>query len=72
MVDIVRPDPVFLFRFSAATGNSHRIHYDADYVRNEEGYPNIVIHGPLQAILLADLAERHFKTAAQIFRISRA
>ena len=67
MVDIVRPDPVFLFRFSAATGNSHRIHYDADYVRNEEGYPNIVIHGPLQAILLADLAERHFKRPLKSF-----
>lgn len=67
MVETVRPDPVLLFRFSAATGNSHRIHYDADYVRNEEGYPNIVVHGPLQAILLADLAARHLKQPLKLF-----
>lgn len=52
------PDPVLLFRYSALTGNGHRIHYDADYVRDEEGYPGLVVHGPLQATLLAALAER--------------
>ena len=66
-VETLRPDPVLLFRFSAATGNSHRIHYDADYVRNEEGYPNLVVHGPLQAILLADLATRYLKRPLKTF-----
>jgi 3-methylfumaryl-CoA hydratase len=47
------PDPVMLFRYSALTGNGHRIHYDADYARGEEGYPGLVVHGPLQATLLA-------------------
>ena len=54
----VRPDPVLLFRFSSLTGNGHRIHYDLDYAKNEEGYPGLVVHGPLQAILLADLLLR--------------
>jgi hydroxyacyl-ACP dehydratase HTD2-like protein with hotdog domain len=47
------PDTVMLFRYSALTGNGHRIHYDADYARGEEGYPGLVVHGPLQATLLA-------------------
>jgi 3-methylfumaryl-CoA hydratase len=45
-----------LFRYSALTFNGHRIHYDADYCREVEGYPNLVIHGPLLATLLLDLA----------------
>ncbi len=52
----VRPDAVLLFRYSALTGNGHRIHYDADYVRGEEGYPGLVVHGPLQATWMAGLA----------------
>jgi hydroxyacyl-ACP dehydratase HTD2-like protein with hotdog domain len=52
----VRPDAVLLFRYSALTGNGHRIHYDADYVRNVEGYPGLIVHGPLQATWLAALA----------------
>ena len=52
----VRPDPVLLFRYSALTGNGHRIHYDADYVRDVEKYPGLVVHGPLQATWLAALA----------------
>ena len=52
----VRPDPVLLFRYSALTGNAHRIHYDADYVRDVEHYPGLVVHGPLQATWLAALA----------------
>jgi 3-methylfumaryl-CoA hydratase len=52
----VTPDPVLLFRYSALTGNSHRIHYDADYVRGVEGYPGLVVHGPLQATWLAALS----------------
>jgi hydroxyacyl-ACP dehydratase HTD2-like protein with hotdog domain len=51
----VAVDALLLFRYSAVTGNSHRIHYDKDYV-NEEGYASLVVHGPLQAILLAGLA----------------
>lgn len=47
-----------LFRYSALTFNGHRIHYDLDYCRNVEGYANLVIHGPLQATLLAGLAAR--------------
>jgi 3-methylfumaryl-CoA hydratase len=57
--EILQPDPVMLFRFSAATGNSHRIHYDQSYSRDEEGYPDLVVHGPLQAIWLADMGRRH-------------
>ena len=55
----VTPDAVMLFRYSALTWNSHRIHYDADYVRRAEGYPDLVIHGPLTATLLLDLTRRH-------------
>ena len=51
-----RPDAVLLFRYSALTGNGHRIHYDADYVRQVEGYPGLIVHGPLQATWLAALA----------------
>jgi 3-methylfumaryl-CoA hydratase len=53
---LVSVDPVLLFRYSALTGNGHRIHYDADYARDVEGYPGLVIHGPLQATLLAGFA----------------
>lgn len=49
-------DHVALFRYSALTFNGHRIHYDADYARGVEGYPNVVIHGPLLATLLMELA----------------
>ncbi|NKC31930.1 FAS1-like dehydratase domain-containing protein [Falsiroseomonas selenitidurans] len=50
------PDPVMLFRYSALTGNGHRIHYDHPYVTGEEGYPGLVVHGPLQATLMAQQA----------------
>ena len=49
-------DPVILFRFSALTFNGHRIHYDSDYCREEEGYRGLVVHGPLQSIRLVGLA----------------
>jgi 3-methylfumaryl-CoA hydratase len=55
----ITPDPVLLFRFSALTFNGHRIHYDLDYCRNEEHYPGLVVHGPLQTVLLLDLCRRH-------------
>lgn len=47
-------DPVLLFAFSAATSNSHRIHYDLPYATQVEGYPGLVVHGPLIALLLLD------------------
>ena len=54
----VHPDPVLLFRYSALTFNSHRIHYDLDYVTKEEGYPGLIVHGPLIATLLLDGVRR--------------
>ncbi|MEO8247796.1 MAG: MaoC family dehydratase N-terminal domain-containing protein [Burkholderiales bacterium] len=51
-------DPVLLFRYSALTFNGHRIHYDRQYVMEEEGYPGLIVHGPLIATLLVDLARR--------------
>jgi len=56
LVRTLRPDPVLLFRYSAMTGNGHRIHYDQEYATRAEGYPGLVVHGPLQATLLAGLA----------------
>ena len=50
-------DPVVLFRFSALTFNSHRIHYDRDYATSE-GYPGLVVHGPLQALLMGEVLRR--------------
>jgi 3-methylfumaryl-CoA hydratase len=54
----VVPDPVLLFRYSALTFNGHRIHYDRPYATDEEGYPGLVVHGPLLATLLIDLFRR--------------
>ena len=56
-VEAVQPDPVMLYRYSAATFNGHRIHYDVDYARTVEGYPGLVVHGPLIATLLLNFAE---------------
>lgn len=53
----VQPDPVMLFRYSALTSNGHRIHYDQPYATGEEGYPGLVVHGPLIATLLQGLAQ---------------
>ena len=52
----VDPDTTLLFRYSALTFNGHRIHYDLAYARDEEGYPDLVVHGPLTATLLQQLA----------------
>ena len=52
---MVRPDSVMLFRYSALTFNGHRIHYDRAYATEVEGYPGLVVHGPLIATLLLDL-----------------
>ncbi|HIC7214694.1 HTD2 family dehydratase [Burkholderia stabilis] len=55
---IVTPDPVLLMRFSALTFNGHRIHYDRPYAMQEEGYPGLVVHGPLIAMLLMEELRR--------------
>ena len=52
------PDPVLLQRSCALTFNSHRIHYDLPYATGVEGYPALVVHGPLQAIWMMNLAAR--------------
>ncbi len=52
----VNADPVILFRYSALTFNGHRIHYDKPYAMGVEGYPGLVVHGPLQATLLINFA----------------
>ena len=52
-------DPVLLFRFSALTYNGHRIHYDRPYATQAEGYPDLVVHGPLLALLALELPRIH-------------
>lgn len=59
----ITPDPVLLFRYSALTFNGHRIHYDRPYAMQEEGYPGLVVHGPLIATLLLDLVRRELPQA---------
>jgi 3-methylfumaryl-CoA hydratase len=63
----IRADDVLLFRYSALTFNGHRIHYDRRYATEVEGYPGLVVHGPLLATLLMDLLWRNLPTA----RVSR-
>jgi 3-methylfumaryl-CoA hydratase len=75
----ITPDPVLLFRYSALTFNGHRIHYDRSYVTEVEGYPGLIVHGPLIATLLVDLLRRElpgavlkqfdFKAASPLFDI---
>lgn len=77
----IAPDPVLLFRYSALTFNGHRIHYDRSYVTEVEGYPGLVVHGPLIATLLLDLLRRErpnaqvrrydFKAVSPLFDIDR-
>ncbi len=54
----VQPDSRLLFRFSALTFNAHRIHYDRAYADEVEGYPGLVVHGPLTAVLLLQLVRQ--------------
>ncbi|ASJ73461.1 FAS1-like dehydratase domain-containing protein [Granulosicoccus antarcticus] len=71
----VTANPVLLFRYSALTFNAHRIHYDRDYAQLEEGYPGLVVHGPLQATQLLNLAASykcmpktfHFRGVSPLF-----
>jgi len=55
----VTPDATLLFRYSALTFNGHRIHYDLPYAQEVEGYPGLLVHGPLMAQMLADLCRDH-------------
>jgi 3-methylfumaryl-CoA hydratase len=55
----ITPNPVLLFRYSALTFNSHRIHYDRPWAMEVEGYPGLVVHGPLTTTLLIDFARDH-------------
>jgi 3-methylfumaryl-CoA hydratase len=56
-------DPALLFRVSALTYNTHRIHYDEPYATAVEGYPGLVVHGPLLALLLLEIPRRHYPDA---------
>jgi 3-methylfumaryl-CoA hydratase len=60
---VVETSPLLLFRYSALTFNGHRIHYDYPYVTQEDGYPGLIVHGPLIATLLVDLVHRQFPDA---------
>jgi 3-methylfumaryl-CoA hydratase len=64
----ITPDPVMLFRYSALTFNGHRIHYDRRYVTEVEGYPGLIVHGPLIATLLVDLLRRNTEAPLRSFR----
>ncbi|WP_040439305.1 FAS1-like dehydratase domain-containing protein [Roseibium aggregatum] len=64
----ITPSAVYLFRYSAMTFNGHRIHYDKDYVRDVEGYPGLIVHGPLQATLLCQFAADLKGRAPKTFR----
>ena len=57
LIKRVVPDNRMLFRFSAVTFNSHRIHYDKDYATEKESYPNLVVQGPLIACLAMNLIQ---------------
>ncbi len=59
----IEPDDVLLFRYSALTFNGHRIHYDRSYATQVEGYPGLVVHGPLVATMLLDLLRRELPRA---------
>jgi 3-methylfumaryl-CoA hydratase len=67
LVRTITPDPVLLFRFSALTFNGHRIHYDRPYATGVEGYPGLVVHGPLTAVLLLELVRRNIHRPVSAF-----
>jgi 3-methylfumaryl-CoA hydratase len=82
----VQATPILLFRYSALTFNGHRIHYDYPYATKEEGYEGLVVHGPMQATLMLNLAAEKMRrlpkrfsyrgqrplTAGQVFGVSAA
>jgi 3-methylfumaryl-CoA hydratase len=63
----IEPDAVLLFRYSALTFNGHRIHYDHPFVTKVEGYPGLIVHGPLIATLLVDLLRRNVEAGMTRF-----
>ncbi len=65
---VVHADAVLLFRYSALTFNGHRIHYDLKYATEVEGYPGLVVHGPLLATLMVELARRE-RPQARVTRV---
>jgi 3-methylfumaryl-CoA hydratase len=66
-VRMIRPDSTLLFRYSALTFNGHRIHYDRPYAIETEGYPGLVVHGPLTATLLIELVRQNSERAVRRF-----
>ncbi|MFZ1415346.1 MAG: acyl-CoA dehydrogenase [Defluviicoccus sp.] len=68
LVRTITPDPVLLFRFSSLTFNGHRIHYDRPYATSVEGYPGLIVHGPLTAVLLLELVRRNVGRPVRAFR----
>lgn len=60
-------DPRMLFRYSAITFNTHRIHYDLPYAREREGYPGLVVNGGLASLLLTDFLEQHLSRRIRSF-----
>lgn len=67
--ETIKPTPVMLFRYSAVTFNSHRIHYDQPYVTEVEGYPGLVVHGPLIATRMVAAFESS-RAGARLARLS--
>jgi 3-methylfumaryl-CoA hydratase len=63
----VVPDPTLLFRFAALTFNAHRIHYDRTYATSVEGYPGLVVQGPLTAVLLMELVRSQTRRPVTAF-----
>jgi 3-methylfumaryl-CoA hydratase len=61
--EVISPDPVLLFKYSALTFNGHRIHYDRNFCKTEFGFPGIVVHGPLIATLLIELVRKKLPEA---------
>ncbi len=68
----ILPNTVLLFRYSALTSNGHRIHYDQQYARREENYPDLVVHGPLTATLLQGFAARRAQKPLKSFEFRGA
>ncbi|WP_170407156.1 FAS1-like dehydratase domain-containing protein [Ruegeria arenilitoris] len=65
---VITPHPTLLFRYSAVTFNGHRIHYDKPFCINTEGYPGLVVHGPMQATMLCQYAANLKGTPPKSFR----
>lgn len=67
LVESVDVNEAMLFRFSAVTFNAHRIHYDLPYAKTVEKYPGLVVHGPLQAMLLMQAGKRFSRKSPRTF-----